>query len=674
MPPGGGPPLSVRAVALLMAAACLHPARAMPSFRFRIPNGEGVPCPPGVDGCEDEACPGVGHATCKGGTFPLNPFGAAFMGAANTCTQDLCKADSDGDGLTNGQELGDPCCEYVEGEVFEPNLPENYARSHPGFATSTGNAAEHLDAIKCEGRKATDAKPFDLDSWNPFNDGEEGFTKEFRIDKYQIPAGRTTYVDFAWSFPECADGDCYLVGLVALVDQSRFLHHYVLRGCAKDKGVQDGKASVGPIGAGMACEQSYLGGWAPGRNPFFNAHNFTARPMGKVSALSVQVHYDNPNGIEGVVDNSGLKVFYVKKPREHSLGELSPIRLSLDVTTKIPPNRPRHFLTTGCTVTGLTDEVTLYQVGWHAHLIGTEMYLDMWKGGFDASKHGEPILSDPRWWFDDQYFATLKHRNIKIKNGDYIVNTCVYNSTSRTADTRIGLETIDEMCWSQITYYPAQPGAKCREGYYTGDLEIGEDAHQIAVNHPSTGGGGPADELIGIGVDFGSPGGTPSQGVVTFPYESSVCDPDFVRKMGKGSTNPLIVGTEVAVRCPAGDLLAARCVEALEGLMGCRCSHHEGVDGLTEKEFEEITTLLNHPLVKTRFPSIITALACTPPATTTTTSSTAPPATTTTTSSTADADARASTAFATTTVQDATSAAASLTVAAMLLVAAAHMG
>ena len=39
----------------------------------------------------------------------------------------ICNLDSDGDGKTNGEELGDPNCVWTKGET--PNGP---ATSHPG--------------------------------------------------------------------------------------------------------------------------------------------------------------------------------------------------------------------------------------------------------------------------------------------------------------------------------------------------------------------------------------------------------------------------------------------------------------------------------------------------------------------------------------------------------------
>jgi hypothetical protein len=51
---------------------------------------------------------GVGHVLAPGGTKELNPFGDAFRANGFKWEKSLCLADSDGDGKTNGAELGDP--------------------------------------------------------------------------------------------------------------------------------------------------------------------------------------------------------------------------------------------------------------------------------------------------------------------------------------------------------------------------------------------------------------------------------------------------------------------------------------------------------------------------------------------------------------------------------------
>ena len=49
-----------------------------------------IPCPPYATGCSDgdpaldepaSVCRGIGHATCEGGSFPLNAFGVDFLSA-----------------------------------------------------------------------------------------------------------------------------------------------------------------------------------------------------------------------------------------------------------------------------------------------------------------------------------------------------------------------------------------------------------------------------------------------------------------------------------------------------------------------------------------------------------------------------------------------------------------
>jgi dopamine beta-monooxygenase len=53
-----------------------------------------------------------------------------FDEAGYKWTPELCRKDSDGDGFTNGQELGDPDCTWIKG------WPQRTALAHPGISTS----------------------------------------------------------------------------------------------------------------------------------------------------------------------------------------------------------------------------------------------------------------------------------------------------------------------------------------------------------------------------------------------------------------------------------------------------------------------------------------------------------------------------------------------------------
>ena len=84
------------------------------------------------------------------GGFGRNMFGTDFRAAKYQWTKQLCQLDSDGDGATNGQELGDPHCVWRVG--FEP--ARSFNLSHPGFAPSQLESWSHQWG-KLEERKRT---------------------------------------------------------------------------------------------------------------------------------------------------------------------------------------------------------------------------------------------------------------------------------------------------------------------------------------------------------------------------------------------------------------------------------------------------------------------------------------------------------------------------------------
>jgi hypothetical protein len=105
---------------LLLLCAAAHPP-----LRNLIPNGHAVYR-------NGALWPAVGHDIISGGPV-LNPFGAAFFANGFRWNASFCGADSDGDGFTNGQELGDPECQWTVGA----SVPVSWrAASHPGFNDS----------------------------------------------------------------------------------------------------------------------------------------------------------------------------------------------------------------------------------------------------------------------------------------------------------------------------------------------------------------------------------------------------------------------------------------------------------------------------------------------------------------------------------------------------------
>lgn len=60
--------------------------------------------------------------------------------------------------------------------------------------------------------------------------------------------------------------------------------------------------------------------WAVGGRDIVFPDN-VGLPVGEGSRfLILQMHYYNPNLDEGVVDNSGVKIYYTTEPKEHEVG------------------------------------------------------------------------------------------------------------------------------------------------------------------------------------------------------------------------------------------------------------------------------------------------------------------------------------------------------------------
>ncbi|DAZ99338.1 TPA: hypothetical protein N0F65_005189 [Lagenidium giganteum] len=104
-----------------------------------IPNGGNV------DGVQ-----AVGHVN-PNGDGARNKFGKAFGDADETWTTTLCQADSDGDGQTNGEELGDPCCVWKQGK--DSLLQRTTGLSNPGDPKSKSD--ETASGFKCQASNST---------------------------------------------------------------------------------------------------------------------------------------------------------------------------------------------------------------------------------------------------------------------------------------------------------------------------------------------------------------------------------------------------------------------------------------------------------------------------------------------------------------------------------------
>lgn len=139
----------VRAPVFMIAAFGLVAlVSARPEFRDILPNGKAADSPSSGISCKH-----LGHMGCVAGA-ERNQFGKDFKAAGLKWTKDLCKRDSDGDGISNGREMGDPCCMWSPSNRNPPGFRVTNL-SHPGNSDETGS----INAPGCPSDMSDDEKP-----------------------------------------------------------------------------------------------------------------------------------------------------------------------------------------------------------------------------------------------------------------------------------------------------------------------------------------------------------------------------------------------------------------------------------------------------------------------------------------------------------------------------------
>ncbi|XP_034322252.2 temptin [Magallana gigas] len=118
----------------LLPLVCGHPY-----YRDYIPNGYAVFNP-----CGASYWQAVGHYDPNHHTVMKNPFGVALSNNNHVWNEALCRADSDGDGKTNGEELGDPNCVFTLGST-----PSQASSGHPGICEPIGSGPCANVAFRC---------------------------------------------------------------------------------------------------------------------------------------------------------------------------------------------------------------------------------------------------------------------------------------------------------------------------------------------------------------------------------------------------------------------------------------------------------------------------------------------------------------------------------------------
>jgi hypothetical protein len=274
---------------------------------------------------------------------------------------------------------------------------------------------------------------------------------EFAAIDYAISTEETQYIWFCLSRDELiAKGvpmdseSLYLIGFEPIVDPraAPYVHHFTVYQ-SEDETITN-------------CQNEEMGSaiyaWAPGEQPMALPDN-VGMPFGDVlggKSIRMQIHYNNPQGVANILDSSGVRYFFTTKPREHELGSAGfgdPLVLLRGQDVGQGLMQHSFSCPSSCTESVLDSSgVTVLKLFHHMHETGAAARNEL-------IRDGKVIRSNQVDYFDfkQQGNQLVQGEPFQILPGDELKVTCEYKSN----DSRVfGLASQEEMCMSQILYYP----------------------------------------------------------------------------------------------------------------------------------------------------------------------------------------------------------------------------
>jgi hypothetical protein len=120
-----------------------------------------------------------------------------------------------GDSITNGAELGDPCCTWTKGTNTPLLFTEMAQLSHPGESSSMPSMAQlgALRNVNCSTPQVEGGATDLVDTF--YAPGEQRTTSMISF-KAEIPVQETTYMRYTYNLPS-EPAVNYLVGMESII-------------------------------------------------------------------------------------------------------------------------------------------------------------------------------------------------------------------------------------------------------------------------------------------------------------------------------------------------------------------------------------------------------------------------------------------------------------------------
>lgn len=230
-----------------------------------------------------------------------------------------------------------------------------------------------------------------------------------------------------------------VIGFEPIIDAGNeaFVHHYIIYGSTQSSCADTTDFE----------ELAYV--WAPGEGPLVLPEHLGAPLFGEdgFQAFEIEIHYNNPTRTPGVIDNSGVQVFWTSNVREEQIGVMSVGDPNVSLGgTDVGNGVAEHSFECPGTCSSLVGEpVTVLREYLHMHETGARVVNEQIRGDEVIRR-----ASVEYWEFDQNGNAAVQQDPFVVEPGDGFRTTCYFNGNSR----KFGLASSEEMCMAFLYYYP----------------------------------------------------------------------------------------------------------------------------------------------------------------------------------------------------------------------------
>ncbi|KAJ8410221.1 hypothetical protein AAFF_G00202020 [Aldrovandia affinis] len=309
------------------------------------------------------------------------------------------------------------------------------------------------------GRRGT--KEVNLLKYSPRTNPPTSDYFDMRANNFTIPHVHTHY--HCWIIKTPSFGaKHHIYRIEPIIMNHGFVHHMLLYRCHPSvNDTMEGMCYTSDISSKCL---TVMAAWAMGGEEI-HFPEVAGLPIGGDNGTSyfrLEIHYNNPENIAGLTDDSGLRLHYTSDLRPHDANILD-VGIMVDSNYVIPP-KAEAFKSYGvCNtshfhqlVQGPIPDLNVFMVLLHTHLAGRKIRVGQFRNG----QHIDYLGLDENYDFNLQQTMFLGHTK-SVEPGDEIVVECTYNTASRSNPTTLGLATTNEMCFAFLYYYPAIDISTC---------------------------------------------------------------------------------------------------------------------------------------------------------------------------------------------------------------------